>query len=208
MANILPRSSGGFRCDTAHPTSGDPERGGILRVQSKSQTQSESTFQIRRARIKVGGHGYKSWLKYYFEYDWPSARLLDWRIMIEKYRWLQLRVGQWKINYNRERVDSSGQARIRRTIYRQSNVYPRSSGWSHGVWSSISRNPRRHVGITPEYLPVAAVDKINDDGRMLWMGRLTVEFSWDETLNFLKRMSSFMKSPPEASRLELYHRQS
>ena len=78
----------------------------------------ESTFELRRVRMKVGGHGYQPWIKYYFEMDWqptrnsgddPSksgARLIDWRIDLSKFKWLQLRVGQWKINYNRERVDS------------------------------------------------------------------------------------------------------
>ena len=39
--------------------------------------QDSTSFDIRRARIKVGGHGYKPWIGYYFEYDWPSSSLLD-----------------------------------------------------------------------------------------------------------------------------------
>lgn len=77
---------------------------------SDFDADDESTFELRRVRMKVGGHGYKPWIKYYFEMDWqptrnsgddPSksgARLIDWRIDISKFKWLQLRVGQWKIN--------------------------------------------------------------------------------------------------------------
>ena len=34
----------------------------------------ESTFELRRVRMKVGGHGYQPWIKYYFEMDWQPTR--------------------------------------------------------------------------------------------------------------------------------------
>jgi hypothetical protein len=34
---------------------------------------NESTFELRRVRMKVGGHGYKPWIKYYFEMNWQST---------------------------------------------------------------------------------------------------------------------------------------
>jgi phosphate-selective porin OprO and OprP len=85
---------------------------------SFSPTESNN-FELRRVRMKIGGHGYK-YVKYYFEVDLqPSrsvstaassstARVIDWRIDVQPYEWFGFRVGQWKINYNRERVDSSG----------------------------------------------------------------------------------------------------
>ena len=46
-----------------------------------------------------------------------STRVIDWRITLEKYKAFQVRLGQWKINYNRERVDSSGkQTMVERSI--------------------------------------------------------------------------------------------
>ena len=99
------------------------------RNKSAFEDNEESTFELRRIRLKVGGHGYRPWLKYYLEVDWQpgrdfdddseaaSARMIDWRIMLEKYPWAKLRVGQWKINFNRERVDSSGkQTMVERSI--------------------------------------------------------------------------------------------
>ncbi|MCA9453749.1 MAG: hypothetical protein KC584_14150, partial [Nitrospira sp.] len=73
----------------------------------------QSTFQLRRVRMKIGGHGFQSWIKYYFEMNWQSTsnsgssgispQLLDWRISLEKFSFLSLQLGQWKVDYNRER---------------------------------------------------------------------------------------------------------
>ncbi len=152
--------------------------------------QDEATFELRRVRMKVGGHGYQPWLKYYFEIDWQptrsaggnpngsSTRLIDWRIMLEKYKWFQIRLGQWKINYNRERVDSSGKQQfversiVNRvfTIDRQVGVMayghlapgtPFDSWYYAGVFTGSGRG------------------EANDDDQMMYMAR----FQW----NFLGR---------------------
>ena len=80
----------------------------------------ETNFEARRLRMKIGGHGYQPWLRYYFEVDLQpardvddssasaNARVIDWRVDIAKWDWGGFRVGQWKIDLNRERVDSSG----------------------------------------------------------------------------------------------------
>jgi phosphate-selective porin OprO/OprP len=95
------------------PFMSDPRTAG-----SFSPAESNN-FQLRRIRMKIGGHGY-NYVRYYFEIDLqPSrsvstaassstARLLDWRIDVQPYEWFGFRVGQWKVNFNRERVDSSG----------------------------------------------------------------------------------------------------
>ena len=71
--------------------------------------EDESTkLGINRARIKIGGHVFKPYYTYYFEQDIKGGNLLDFRIQIEKYPFLKLRVGQWKARYSRERVISSG----------------------------------------------------------------------------------------------------
>ena len=85
--------------------------------------------------MKIGGHGYKKWIKYYFEIELQpsrdivsssgsavdpessSARVIDYRITVQPIDEIGFRVGQWKINYNRERVDSSGrQTFVERSI--------------------------------------------------------------------------------------------
>ena len=116
----------------------------------------ESTFELRRVRMKVGGHGYQPWIKYFFEVDWQpgrdfddgagnaATRLIDWRIMLEKYKWAKLRIGQWKINYSRERVDSSGkQTMVERSIMNRI-FYHRPTDRRDVVRASESRHARRY----------------------------------------------------------------
>jgi phosphate-selective porin len=79
-----------------------------------------TNFSARRLRMKIGGHGYQPWLRYYFEVDLQptrnvdsssasaSTRVITWRADIAKWAWGGIRVGQWKADLNRERVDSSG----------------------------------------------------------------------------------------------------
>ncbi len=97
-----------------NPTRTDP------RQLDDFEKDSVSNFEARRLRMKIGGHGYKPWLKYYFEVDLQpgkdvdsndkegGARVIDWRVDIAKYEALGIRLGQWKVDLNRERVDSSG----------------------------------------------------------------------------------------------------
>jgi len=87
---------------------------------SKFEDASGSSFEQRRLRMKIGGHGFQPWIKYYFEVDLQpardvdadpvsaGARVIDWRIDLAKWDWGGIRLGQWKVDLNRERVDSSG----------------------------------------------------------------------------------------------------
>jgi phosphate-selective porin len=65
-------------------------------------------LELNRARIKLGGHLYRPQFKFYWEQDIKDARVLDLRIEAVVRPWLTFRVGQHKVLYNRERVDSSG----------------------------------------------------------------------------------------------------
>ena len=68
----------------------------------------EGNFVLNRARFKLGGHAFRPWLTYYTEYDFVRSALLDLRVSFKALDELQFRVGQWKVPFNRERVDSSG----------------------------------------------------------------------------------------------------
>jgi phosphate-selective porin len=157
----------------------------------------ESTFELRRVRMKVGGHGYKPWIKYYFEMDWQptrsasnsptssGARLIDWRIDLSKFKWLQLRVGQWKINYNRERVDSSGKQQfVDRSIVNNSFTIDRQVGamvYGHLAPGTFA-DSRYYAGV----FTGQGRGEANDDANMMYMGR----FQW----NFLGRDLKWQQS--------------
>jgi phosphate-selective porin len=122
----------------------------------------EGDFVINRARFKLGGHAYRPWLTYYFEYDFPRNALLDLRFSLKARDELQLRVGQWKVPYNRERVDSSGKQQFAErsivtpwfTLDRQQGADlfgrfwkgRRADSWYHlGVYSATGRGGQGSV---------------------------------------------------------------
>ena len=67
----------------------------------------ESGFDVNRARVKIGA-GYRKLATAYHEYDVRNGNLLDLRATWTKNAAFNLRLGQWKPEFNRERVDSSG----------------------------------------------------------------------------------------------------
>ena len=69
---------------------------------------NSSTFSLNRGRIKGGGHVARPWIQIYSEYDFSNDTLLDYRVTLQPREALGMRAGQWKTEYNRERVDSSG----------------------------------------------------------------------------------------------------
>ena len=69
---------------------------------------TSSDFKVNRGRLKLGGHLLTPALTVYTEYDFTLNTLLDLRATYEFSHWLKLRVGQWKSEFNRERIDSSG----------------------------------------------------------------------------------------------------
>jgi phosphate-selective porin OprO/OprP len=97
----------------------DP-RGSDPRQLEDFDQERTSNFELRRLRMKIGGQGFQPWLKYYFEVDLQpardveadpqssAARVITWRADIAKWEKLGIRIGQWKVDLNRERVDSSG----------------------------------------------------------------------------------------------------
>lgn len=183
-----------FQGRFTYPERGDPDSVGDF------SDNDESTFELRRVRMKVGGHGYRPWLKYYFEVDWQptrssgddhndsAARIFDWRIMFEKYQWIQLQIGQWKIHYNRERVDSSGKQQfVERSIVNSVFTIDRQVGvMLHGhLAPGTLFDSRYYAGV----FTGSGRGEANDDDQMMYMGR----FQW----NFLGRDLKWEQSDTE-----------
>lgn len=129
-------------------------------------------FKINRARFKVGGHAFKPWLKYYWEYDVAQSNLLDFRLMIEKWDYLNLKVGQWKIYYNRERVISSGkQQLVDRSILTRPFTIDRQQGVS--IYGRIFKHTP--ADITYHLTTATGMGRgatSNDDDKLMYVGRL------------------------------------
>ena len=148
-----------------------------------------STFEISRARFKVGGHAFGSWIKYYTEFDLRNSRLLTLRMTLAKHPWLQLRVGQFKAPYNRERVDSSGKQQfVERSIVNRVFTVDRQQGASlfgHLLPGTLGDS----WYFTGVFTGTGRGGGTNEGGSMMWVGR----YQW----NFLGRDLPFSQTDVE-----------
>lgn len=145
----------------------------------------EHDFRINRARFKVGGHAIRPWLKWYVEYDFVNSFLLDFRMTVAAADWLNFRVGQWKAEFSRERIASSGEQQlIERTIVNREFTIDRQAGVE--VFGRIA--PGRPFDSTywAGVFTGGGRGGKNDDERPLWMLR----YQW----NFLGRELEFAES--------------
>lgn len=121
--------------------------------------------------MKVGGHAYRQGLEYYLEYDFPSSRLLDYRLTLGPSE-AQVRVGQWKVNYSRERVQSSGeQTFVERSIVNRVFTLDRQTGvmlFGH-LFDGGPADLRYYVHALTG---AGAGGQENDDKHLMWLGRL------------------------------------
>jgi len=164
---------------------------------SSFNADNQSNFEARRLRMKIGGHGFQPWLSYYFEVDLQpsrdvddssassSARVIDWRIDIAKWDWGGIRVGQWKVDLNRERVDSSGRQQfVERSIANRVFTMDRQVGAQirGHIFKETPADMRFYAGVfNGEGRSVN-----NTDNDMMYMGRLQWNFlgrdlSWRQT---------------------------
>lgn len=149
---------------------------------------NDNSFRLRRARMKLEGHVYEPALNYKFEYDWPTATLLDFRFSYEKHKALGVRAGQWKIDYNRERVDSSGNQQFaERSIANREFTVDRQDGVAvfGRLFDGTLADSRYTVGV----FTGGGINSVNDDVEPLYLGR----YQW----NFLGRDLPFSQSDVE-----------
>ncbi|RKD90001.1 porin [Mangrovibacterium diazotrophicum] len=133
---------------------------------------SNPVFKLNRARLKVGGNAYKPWLKFYWEYDLGKSYLLDYRVMVEPWEGLKLKVGQWKVEYSRERHISSGDQQLMdRSIINQAFTVDRQQG------VEIYGRLRDHGAVDFNYWLAALTgtgrgNTANDDRHLMYFGRV------------------------------------
>lgn len=153
-----------------------------------------SLFKVNRARLKVGGHAYQPWLKYYWEYDVSQSNLLDYRIMIEKWKWLNLKVGQWKIEYSRERRISSGaQQMVDRSILNRAFTVDRQQGIE--LYGRLDGKGMADFSYWVAVLTgTGRGSRENDDNKLMYFGRLQWNVLGDD-LGFESSDLSLHKTP-------------
>lgn len=138
--------------------------------------RDQSSFMVRRARFKVGGHAYWPWLTWYMQYDWSQPVMRDFYLNLGKFEWAQLRAGRGKVFYNDERVVPSGQQQfVNRSIVNEVFNVDRQQGVQlygrvfPGTWHDLTYYAGvftgRGVGL-----------RDNDDKSMMYFGRLQWNF--------------------------------
>ncbi|WP_092178848.1 porin [Cyclobacterium xiamenense] len=134
--------------------------------------QDQNLFKINRARLKVGGHAHKPWLTYYFEYELSASRILDFRVMVAKWPWLSFKIGQWKSEYSRERVISSGRQQLmERSIINRPFTLDRQQGASvYGRWDGGGLADFNYHFLVLTGTGIGA--RTNDDNHLMYSGRL------------------------------------
>ncbi len=147
------------------PFDGEPTSAGAFDGESAS-------FDIRRARLKVGGHGWQPWLSYYFEYDVASSSLLNWTLEIEKNPKASVRFGQWKAFYTRERIVSSGRQQfVDRSIVNRPFTIDRQMGVSlYGRLGEGSASDFNYW--VSAFTGMGRGVRANDDQNLMYMARL------------------------------------
>jgi hypothetical protein len=178
-----------FRYST--PFEADP------RTPADFATPPGGDFEVNRARLKAQGTILSPKLGYYFEHELAGdPRLLDLRLDLTQRENFRLRIGQYKVLYNRERVDSSGaQQFVERSIVTRAFTLDRQRGitaagrigegrafdaWYYvGLMEGDGRDPDASGG--------------KGDGRM-WLAR----YQWNlvgEPLKFSQSDFEFQSSP-------------
>ncbi|WP_202409414.1 OprO/OprP family phosphate-selective porin [Hufsiella arboris] len=150
---------------------------------------NKASFKINRARLKVGGHAFKPWLKYYWEYELSQSNLLNYTIMVEKWDWLKFMVGQFKVEYTRERRISSGeQQMVDRSIINREFTLDRQQGVE--VYGRLKGKGVADFNYWAGVLTgTGRGNSENDDNHLMYFGRL----QW----NFLGRYLDFVGSDLE-----------
>jgi hypothetical protein len=98
--NYEARIQGRIQLRFSNPFPGAPES-------AADYQRSGGTFGFRRARLKLEGHAFRPWFRVNVEQDLADWQTLGWFVTASRLEWLQFRAGQFKPEFNRERVTSS-----------------------------------------------------------------------------------------------------
>ncbi len=158
-----------------------------LRFPGDFDEPEDSGGTVSRSRYKIGA-GFRDALTFYHEYDLRNHRLLDLRASWIANPAFKLRAGQWKAEYNRERIDSSGKQQfVERSIATYWFTVDRQWGAmaSGHLWQGTSRDSMWWAGV----LGGNGRSNSSDGGRPMLMGR----WQWNYTGEVLPFSQSALK---------------
>ncbi|MDN3204797.1 porin [Algoriphagus sediminis] len=138
--------------------------------------QNTRLFKINRSRLKIGGHAFQPWLKYFLEYELGQGNLLDFRVMVEKVPWLKFKAGQWKVEFTRERFISSGnQQLVDRSLINRAFTVDRQQGVT--LYGNIDAGGIANFNYWTAILTgTGRGATTNDDNKLMYFGRVQWNF--------------------------------
>ena len=139
-------------------------------------------FQINRARLKIRGHAYRPYLKYYIQYELNRGTLNDFSLMFEKWNWLKFKVGRGKVEYSRERLISSGnQSLADRSLINQYFTVDRQQGVT--IYGNVGTDRLANFSYWTSVLTGAGrAAEGNPTNDLMYSGRLQWNFCGEEML--------------------------
>ncbi|NOR18541.1 MAG: porin [Xanthomonadales bacterium] len=161
-------------------------------VSDDLRQEGHEGLSMNRARYKIGG-GIGRKFTFYHEYDLRNGQLLDLRATWKPATWLNLRVGQWKAEFNRERIDSSGKQQF---VERSIATYWFTVDRQNGVMAS----GRLAAGLAADsswWLGVLNGNGLNtggDGSQPMWLAR----YQWNFSGRVLPFSQSALKRYPES----------
>ena len=131
-----------------------------------------TSLEVNRARFKVGGHGFGTRVRYYLEYELAASNLLNFEVMLQHSPALRFRVGQWKAQYGRERVTSSGRQQLAdRSLINRYFTIDRQQGVS--LYGRLAEGGSRDLQYwLSVFTGMGRGGRTNDDHALMYMGRL------------------------------------
>ena len=154
--------------------------------------EGDEDLHLNRARYKIGA-GFGKHFTAYHEYDLRNGRLLDLRGTWKPSTYFRLRAGQWKSEYNRERVDSSGKQQfVERSVTNYWFTVDRQSGvMASGRFASgLPADSSWWLGV----LQGNGINTSGDGGKPMVVGR----YQWNFTRNVLPFSQSAIPRYEEA----------
>jgi phosphate-selective porin len=165
------------------------------RPDGRDGSSDSRIFEVRRARLKADGTAWGPWLRWNLEQELAEPALLDLAVTIRPWKRFGVQLGQYKIPYNRERVDSSGQQQfVERSIVNRAFTVDRQQGVAAvgRVFEGTRFDSTYAAGV---YTGTGRGGGADDDGWPMLLGR----WQW----NFLGRELPFTQSDvarrPEAA---------
>src|SRR5690606_12405886 len=108
--------------------------------------------------------------------------LLDYRVMFEKWDWFKFKVGQWKIEYSRERSISSGkQSLVDRSLINQYFTLDRQQGVT--IYGNVGNNRLANFSYWAAVLTGAGRSATtNPTNDLMYSARLQWNFTGEEMI--------------------------